>query len=92
MLYHPYDPTQKLIKTLMTPATSPALALSELQSQLHDTQTSLANRVNKIHTLKNVFAQRGAIKREVEMLLQLVEKPSSPRRNDVRGRERHEHD
>ncbi|KIM79867.1 hypothetical protein PILCRDRAFT_823052 [Piloderma croceum F 1598] len=56
------------------PSTSPPALLAELQSQLHDTQSSLANHVDKVRALETVFAEHDAIKREVGVLRQLVEK------------------
>jgi len=55
----------------------PAALLTELQSQLHDSQTSLATHVNKVSMLKTAFAEHDAIKREVGVLGQLVEKSSA---------------
>jgi hypothetical protein len=56
------------------PSTSPPALLVELQSQLHETQTSLATHVDKVRALETVFAEHDAIKREVGVLRQLVEK------------------
>jgi hypothetical protein len=43
---------------------------------LHNTQSSLTSHVDKVCTLKDVFAEHDAIKREVGLLQQLVEKSS----------------
>jgi hypothetical protein len=43
----------------MSPA---AAALSDLQSQLHDTQTSLVNHVDKVRALEGVIAEHDAVK------------------------------
>jgi hypothetical protein len=60
------------------PSTSPAApALTYLQSQLHKTQTSLASHVDKIRALEGVISERDTIKREVELLRQLVEKTTN---------------
>jgi hypothetical protein len=53
-------------------STSPTLG--ELQTQLHNTQSSLTNHIEKVHTLEGVIAEHNAIKREVGLLRQLVEK------------------
>jgi hypothetical protein len=58
----------------MTAPTVPALA--DIQVQLHDTQSSLANHVDKVRVLEGVFAEHDAIKREVNLLTELVEKTS----------------
>jgi hypothetical protein len=50
---------------------SPPALLTELQSQLHDTQSSLATHIDKVRVLETVFAEHGAIKREVGVLRQL---------------------
>lgn len=61
-----------------TSETSPSSSLSpavlhELQSQLHDTQSSLATHVDKVRVLEGVFKEHEAIKREVSALRELVE-------------------
>jgi hypothetical protein len=72
------------------PSTSPtAPALNDLQAQLHDTQSSLANHVYKVRTLEGVIAEHDAIKREIGLLRLLVKK-STHRRRD-RDQE-HEHE
>lgn len=48
-------------------------ALNELQSQLHDTQMSLASYMDKIHTLEGMLAEHEAIKREVSAMRELME-------------------
>jgi len=63
---------QDLSKLSMSP---PAL-LAELQSQLHETQSSLATPADKARMLETVIAEYEAIKREVGALRQLVEKRS----------------
>ncbi|KAJ7186717.1 hypothetical protein C8R46DRAFT_1057823 [Mycena filopes] len=47
-------------------------ALSDLQSQLLTTQSSLATHVDKIRALEGVFAEQEAIKQEVRTLRDLV--------------------
>jgi hypothetical protein len=46
----------------------------DLQAQPHDTQNSLASHVNKGRAPESAFAEYDAIKREVSLLRQLVEK------------------
>ena len=50
---------------------------TDLQSQLHETQTSLASHVDKIRTLEDAIFEHDAIKREVKLLMQLVEKTTN---------------
>lgn len=68
---------------------SPAV-LSELQSQLHDTQSSLATHVDKVRALEGVFKERDAIKCEGSVLRKLVEhskasSSSHPSHEDIEG-------
>ncbi|EED77677.1 predicted protein [Postia placenta Mad-698-R] len=49
------------------------LALSELQSQLRETQMSLASHIDKIRSLETMLAEHEAIKREVGSLRKLME-------------------
>ncbi|TCD64024.1 hypothetical protein EIP91_004658 [Steccherinum ochraceum] len=51
----------------------PASALSELQSQLRQTQESLASHVEKIRTLEGMLAEHEAIKREVSSMRDMME-------------------
>ncbi|KAJ7603989.1 hypothetical protein DFH06DRAFT_1487894 [Mycena polygramma] len=51
---------------------APEAALSDLQSQLLTTQSSLASHVDKIRALEGVFAEQEAIKQEVRTLRDLV--------------------
>ncbi|KAI0341540.1 hypothetical protein BDW22DRAFT_1346327 [Trametopsis cervina] len=64
------------------PSTSPPPAsrssdsssgLAELQAQLHETQVSLANHVDKIRTLEGMLAEHEAIKREVSAMRDMME-------------------
>ncbi|KAI0689165.1 hypothetical protein BC835DRAFT_1283558 [Cytidiella melzeri] len=48
-------------------------ALSELQSQLHETQLSLASHVEKIRTLEGMLAEHDVIKREVSAMRDMME-------------------
>ena len=65
----------------VAPSVLPAvLAFTNLQSQLHDTQTSLTNHINKVHALKGIIAEPDTIKWEVGLLRQPIEKITS---NDV---------
>ncbi|KAF8170657.1 hypothetical protein K438DRAFT_206023 [Mycena galopus ATCC 62051] len=49
-----------------------SVALSDLQSQLLTTQSSLASHVDKIRELEGVFAEQEAIKQELRTLRELV--------------------
>jgi len=49
-------------------------ALSELQTQLHHTQSSLAIHIENVRALEGIIAEHDVIKREVGLLRQLVEK------------------
>ncbi|KZT63097.1 hypothetical protein DAEQUDRAFT_760644 [Daedalea quercina L-15889] len=53
--------------------THDASALSELQNQLRETQTSLAIHVEKIRTLEDMLVEQDAIKREVNSIRELME-------------------
>lgn len=67
------------------PSTSPAvLAPTNLQSQLHKMQTSLASHVDKVRTLEGVIAEHDTITREVGLLKWFVGKMTS---NDSRNHE-----
>ncbi|KIM72891.1 hypothetical protein PILCRDRAFT_15703 [Piloderma croceum F 1598] len=59
------------------PSTSPPAVLTEIQYQLHDTQSSLTTHIDRVHSLETVFTENDAIKREVGMLRQLVEKSTA---------------
>ena len=48
--------------------------LTELQTQLYNTQSSLASNAKKVHTFKGVIAKDHAIKHEISLLRELVEK------------------
>lgn len=50
-----------------------SMALTELQSQLQETQTSLASHVEKIRSLEGMLAEHDAIKREVSTMRELME-------------------
>ncbi|THH23256.1 hypothetical protein EUX98_g7920 [Antrodiella citrinella] len=51
----------------------PVSALSELQSQLRQTQESLANHVDKIRSLEGMLAEHESIKREVSSMRDMME-------------------
>ncbi|KAH7921658.1 hypothetical protein BV22DRAFT_1132085 [Leucogyrophana mollusca] len=51
----------------------PASALSELRSQLHETQASLASHVDKVRALEDMLAEHEAIKSEVASLREMVD-------------------
>ncbi|KAJ7119431.1 hypothetical protein C8R44DRAFT_788052 [Mycena epipterygia] len=65
-----------------------AVALSDLQSQLITTQSSLATHVDKIRALEGVFAEQEAIKQEVRTLRDLV----GVLRQGATSQEEHEHE
>jgi hypothetical protein len=70
------------------PSTSPiAPVLTDLQTQLYDTQASLTNHVDKVRALEGVFSEHDVIKREIGMLWQLMKKSSSSPGHEVRGRD-----
>ncbi|KIP09780.1 hypothetical protein PHLGIDRAFT_126079 [Phlebiopsis gigantea 11061_1 CR5-6] len=48
-------------------------ALSELQSQLHETQMNLAGHMDKIRTLEAMLAEHESIKREVSAMRDMME-------------------
>ena len=56
--------------TTATTSTSPAL--SDLQTQLHDTHPSLADHVEKVWPLEGIIAEHDAITLEVALLRQLM--------------------
>jgi hypothetical protein len=60
-------------------------ALSTLQTQQHETQSSLATHVEKVHALEGAIAEHDTIKREIELSRQLVQKSAA-----LRGEEREE--
>lgn len=71
----PVGPQQQLDSSSFNISTAPPLStLSELQTQLHDTHSFLANHVDKIHALEGMLAEQEAIKREVSSLREMVEK------------------
>jgi hypothetical protein len=51
----------------------PPPSLTRLQTQLHDTQSSLASCVNKVRALDGVVDGHDAIKREIGVLRELIE-------------------
>ncbi|OBZ78501.1 hypothetical protein A0H81_02129 [Grifola frondosa] len=55
------------------PAAESTSALSELQTQLHETQQSLANHVEKVRSLEGILAEHEAMKREVNSLRDMME-------------------
>ena len=50
-----------------------AAAVVDLQSQLHDTQSSLASHLDKMRALEGVLAEQEAMKREVRTLREMME-------------------
>ncbi|KXN86843.1 hypothetical protein AN958_09579 [Leucoagaricus sp. SymC.cos] len=51
----------------------PTTVISQLQSQLHDTQTSLAEHANKVRALEEVLADQDLIRKEIHDLRHLIE-------------------
>ncbi|KAG1733376.1 uncharacterized protein EDB91DRAFT_643069 [Suillus paluster] len=62
------------------PAESPAL--SELRTELHETQASLASHVDKVRALEDMLAEHEAIKAEVAALRDLIHASSSRTQHD----------
>ena len=54
-------------------------ALSALQTQQHETQSSLATHVEKVHALEGAIAEHDTIEREIELSRQLVQKSAALR-------------
>ena len=52
-------------------------ALSTLQTQRHETQSSLATHVEKVHALEGAIAEHDTIKCEIELSRQLVQKSAA---------------
>jgi hypothetical protein len=69
---HPEHPRQPST-TSASASSSTFPALSDLQTQLHETQSSLATHFEKVYALEGVIAEHDAIKCEVGLLRQLVE-------------------
>jgi predicted nucleic acid-binding Zn-ribbon protein len=72
----PVRPAQQQINQTSSPERDPPVplsALGELQSQLHDTQSSLASHIDKIRALEGVLDEHEAMKREVNSLRELME-------------------
>ncbi|CCM06360.1 uncharacterized protein FIBRA_08617 [Fibroporia radiculosa] len=83
------------------PPAMDASALNEIQSQLRETQLSLATHVEKIRLLEGMLAEHEVIKREVSSMRELMEDRkreqellrqhnSSPPRAEMRHEEAHE--
>jgi hypothetical protein len=53
--------------------------LNNLQTQLHDTQSSIATHLEKVCAVQGFIAEHDVIKREVGLLRQLVEKSAAIR-------------
>ncbi|KIM76531.1 hypothetical protein PILCRDRAFT_826295, partial [Piloderma croceum F 1598] len=47
------------------------------QTQQHETQSSFATHVEKVHTLEGAIAEYDTIKREIELSRQLVQKSAA---------------
>ncbi|KAG1860899.1 hypothetical protein F4604DRAFT_1511700, partial [Suillus subluteus] len=57
-------------------------ALSELRTELHETQASLASHVNKVRALEDMLAEHEAIKAEVAALRDLIHASSARSQHD----------
>lgn len=70
----------------------PTPVLTELQTQLHDTRSSLASHVDKVRALEGVVAEHDAVKREICALRELVEKVTTTKcsSDNENGRNREE--
>jgi hypothetical protein len=66
----------------------PPSALGELQSQLQETQVSLANHVDKFRVLETVLAEHEGFKQEVQSLRALMEE----RKREMEIRDHHHRD
>ncbi|KAH9939172.1 hypothetical protein B0H21DRAFT_698552 [Amylocystis lapponica] len=70
----PVMPPQSSQEQNQQPAAADStLALGELQSQLRETQLSLASHVEKIRSLESMLAEHDAIKREVSSMRDMME-------------------
>jgi len=54
-----------------------APVLTELHTRLHNTQSSLTGHFDNVRTLEGVIAEHNAIKREIGVLRELVEKETA---------------
>ena len=85
--------TTDVVATAPTPAASPeqpsaapstaasAAAVIDLQSQLRDTQSSLASHLDKMRALEGVLAEQEVMKREVRTLREMMEERRHEREN-----------
>jgi hypothetical protein len=71
MHYHPSDRQHKTKNSTNPPRLLLPPVLTNLQTQLHDTQASLTNHVDEVRPLEGVLTEHDATKREVEMLRKL---------------------
>ena len=76
-------PTELSSGTQATSSSAPnSTLLSDLQSQLRETQTSLASHVEKIRTLETALKEQEVIRHEVRLLRDMMD---AVRRKDVNG-------
>jgi len=66
----------------------PAAAIGELQSQLQETQSSLANYADKFHLLDSLVTEHGGLKQDIELIKEFMEE----RKRDTQTREQHHSD
>ena len=69
--------------TMSSTSTHPAP--SDLQTQLHDPRSLLADHNEKVRALEGVISEHDAIRREVRLLRQLVKKMSGDRGSELVG-------
>lgn len=69
----PQPPTANEANQSPESGTVPVSALSELRSQLHETQESLASHVDKVRALEDMLAEHEAIKSEITTLRELMD-------------------
>jgi hypothetical protein len=74
--YHPFDPPLLKIPPNQ-PTLPPAPTLTELPTQLHDTQSSIASHIDKVRALEGVIAKHDGIMCEISILRELVEKTTT---------------
>lgn len=79
---HPWIPGTSAAETA-----EHAQSIAALQSQLNETQSSLANHVSKIHSLEGLLAEHDVIKREVGLLRKQMEEGQRDMERVIRARE-----
>lgn len=72
-------------------AAASAAAVVDLQSQLRDTQSSLASHLDKVRALEGVLAEQEAMKREVRTLREMMEERRLEREGSETAHLVHQH-